>query len=93
MNREIFRGKRVDTGKWVKGDGIHYPKSINYKGTCWIDGMHERADDWVQVIPETVGRYVDIMDRNKTKVFAGDIVRYIWSTNGNMNYYENFTVI
>ncbi len=72
--RELWRGKRKDNGEWVKGDGIHYPKSFNYKGTCWIDGMHERANDWVPVIPETVGRFTGLTDKSRVKIFEGDII-------------------
>ena len=74
MREILFRGKRVDNGEWVIGDGIHYPKSVNYKGTCWIDGMHEKANDWVQVIPETVGQYIGQIDKNGKKFFEGDII-------------------
>ena len=76
MHPMIFRGKSMFDGSWVIGDGIHYPKSVNWKGTCWIDGMREKANDWVQVDPSTVCRCIGSKDRHECLIFENDIVEF-----------------
>lgn len=75
LNTIKFRGKRLDNGAWISGDGIHQPKSPNWIGSCWIDGGEPRANDWVQVDPKTVSEWTGMRDISGTEIYDGDIVR------------------
>lgn len=74
LEKILLNGEEV-CGRWIEGDGIHYPKSANYKGTCWIDGMAEKANDWVQVIPETVCEFSGQLDMNGSRVYENAVVK------------------
>ena len=74
-SRFLVRGKRKDNDEWIKGDSIKFPKTINYIGTCWINGMGDNTENnWVEVDPKTVGWCVGLSDKNEKLIFEGDVV-------------------
>lgn len=75
MREILFRGKRRDNDEWVYG----YYVCLNGKEHRIYSGFAETDcgdyyPDWYEVIPDTVGQFTGITDRNGTKVFEGDIL-------------------
>ena len=92
MREILFRGKTLNTGKWIEGYYCKYPHQFAgflepYIFVSSYDVEKEIGSCTAySIVQDTVQQFTGLFDRNGRKIFEGDIVQYTYATNSDLTH-------
>lgn len=69
--------KYSEHSQYEKGSPCYEIITGQYNGDCWSDVAEQEGDAIVSVVPQSVGQFTGLLDKNGREIYEGDVIKWI----------------